>query len=134
MQTLNTFNSSLEAHVLKSKLESEGIEAFLFDENTMDMNPLYNYLIGGVKLKIAEENFAKAQEILAEIEDVPFTNDENQIIQCPSCNSSELGNGIIKPAIFKEYLTYMFMPFLAIYPFVKTTSYYCKSCRKVFRK
>ena len=134
MITLKVFNTSLEAHILKSKLESEGIESYLFDENTMDMNPLYNYTIGGVKLKIEQKYLAQAQAILTAIGEQPYTNNQDQIIHCPQCNSTDLGNGIKKPATPIEYFSLLLVPFLAIFPFVKSTSFYCKNCQKVFRQ
>jgi len=38
--TLKTFDNSIEAHLLKVKLESEGIRCFIFDENIVSMNPI----------------------------------------------------------------------------------------------
>ncbi|MES2617142.1 MAG: DUF2007 domain-containing protein [Bacteroidota bacterium] len=66
--TLKTFNSIIEAHVLKSKLESEDIHCFLKDETMMGINPLFNISLGGVKLMINKEDSEKALEILKQIE------------------------------------------------------------------
>jgi len=38
--TLAVFEYSTEAHLIKSKLDSEGIRTLLFDEKTIDSDPL----------------------------------------------------------------------------------------------
>ncbi|PTM03401.1 MAG: hypothetical protein DA405_10495 [Bacteroidetes bacterium] len=49
--TLKTFDNLVEAHLIKSKLESDDLPCFLFDENIMALNPLYNLTVDGIKLK-----------------------------------------------------------------------------------
>jgi len=49
--TFKTFNNPIEAHLCKTKLESEDILYFIFDENMVSLNPFYNYMLGGIKLK-----------------------------------------------------------------------------------
>ncbi len=64
--TIATFNQPIEAHVLKGKLESEGIPCFLVDELTVQTYHLYSNAIGGVKLQVDVENAEKALKILKE--------------------------------------------------------------------
>lgn len=54
--TLKVFQNSIDAHLLKTQLESEGIECFIFDEQMVTMNMLYSNAVGGIKLKIQEED------------------------------------------------------------------------------
>jgi hypothetical protein len=61
-----TFSHPFEAHLAKGKLESEGIEAFIADENIVGINWLYSNLVGGVKLKVREEDKERALKILQE--------------------------------------------------------------------
>jgi len=58
--TLNSYRSVIDAHIDKTKLESEGIECFLENE---DMNWLYSGVIE-VNLQVSETDFEKAREIL----------------------------------------------------------------------
>lgn len=58
-----TFENSVEAHLLKSKLESEDIPCFLFDENISTVMPLYSLATGGIKLKVRQEHFEIAEGI-----------------------------------------------------------------------
>lgn len=55
-----------EAHLAKSKLESEGIEVILKDELTTQVNNFYSNAIGGVKLLVKNENLDLAKKILTE--------------------------------------------------------------------
>lgn len=73
--TLKTFNSIVEAHVLKSKLESEDIHCFLKDETMMGVNPLFNISLGGVKLMINKEDTDRALEILNSIDDSEYSEE-----------------------------------------------------------
>lgn len=53
-----------ELAVVKSKLESEGIECIVLDENTVQAHNFLSQAIGGVRLQVAESNFERAREIL----------------------------------------------------------------------
>lgn len=90
--TLKTFENPAMAHLLKSKLESEDIVCFLFDENIVAVNPLYNLTVGGIKLKIDSSDYEKAREILAEIEGTSLTDDDGNILKCPNCGSENIYN------------------------------------------
>jgi len=58
----------VEAHLMKTRLESEDIECFLQDENMVAANWLYSNAIGGVKLLVREEDAERAAKILSSIE------------------------------------------------------------------
>ncbi len=89
--TIATFSHPIEAHILKTKLESEEIECFIADENTVTMNWLYSNAIGGVKLQIKKSDFKRAMAI---IQDKPASKSpqnkldkNNNEPYCPKCNS-----------------------------------------------
>ena len=64
--TLLKYLQPVEAHILKGKLESEGIAAAVFDENFSTIYPFAAQLTGGVHLKVRAEDLERAKEILAE--------------------------------------------------------------------
>jgi len=75
--TIKTFDHSVDAYLYKAKLEHEGILCFLFDEN---MSSIYTSLVGGIKLKIKEQDWEKAKSVLLEMGD--------ELIRiCPQCFS-----------------------------------------------
>ena len=75
--TLKSFENPIEAHILRSLLENENIEVFIFDELSTVINPYIAYGNGGIKVKIKREDEEKALKVLKDIEDNPFTLEEN---------------------------------------------------------
>ena len=63
MTTIATFNKPEDAHLLRLRLESGGIAAFLVDENVTQME--WSFLTGGVRVQVANEDVAAARELLA---------------------------------------------------------------------
>ena len=64
MITIASFSKPEEAHLLRLRLEAGGISAYIHDENTIQLNWLYSDAMGGVKVQIADTDFADAQSIL----------------------------------------------------------------------
>jgi hypothetical protein len=46
------------------RLEAEGIRAYLQDEHTVTINPIFSNAIGGIKLMVFEQQVARARELL----------------------------------------------------------------------
>ena len=57
---LHTYSDISEATIMQDKLQENGIESFLNDENVLGLDP-----IGGVELKIFEKDKEAAEKILA---------------------------------------------------------------------
>ena len=70
----------MDAHLLMTRLESEEIECWLEDENTVTIIPILTNMVGGIKLLVKKEDFARASEIFKETED-----NRRQAIECPNC-------------------------------------------------
>ncbi|MEN9327065.1 MAG: hypothetical protein RI943_1505, partial [Bacteroidota bacterium] len=61
------YQFSSEAYLFKGKLESEGIEVFLQNENTINTDPLLSNALGGVKLFVNSEDVQQSKQILDDI-------------------------------------------------------------------
>ena len=70
--TLKIFNTEVEAELLKAYLETNGIEAFVFGNILANTYNLFNNTSGGVQLKVSENDFEKANELMNE-----FYNTDN---------------------------------------------------------
>jgi hypothetical protein len=82
----DTFNSLIEANIIKSKLDAFGIPCFLSEENlTFLTTPL---LSGGIRLHIFEKDKEQAVEIL--VENFVHKSDENDLMVCPNCRSKRI--------------------------------------------
>ena len=71
--TLKIFNTEVEAELLKAYLETNGIEAFVFGNILANTYNLFNNTSGGVQLKVSENDFEKANELMTE-----FYNKDHQ--------------------------------------------------------
>jgi len=95
--TLARYSFPTEAYIHKTKLESEGIWAFVADAETVTANWLYSNAIGGVRLQVKQEDVEKASEILNR-EPEPLEWDENldededkeEEMLCPECSSADV--------------------------------------------
>ena len=131
--TFKTFENPVDAHLLKSKLESEGIDCFLFDENIVSVMPLYNITVGGIKLKIDDSDLKKAKEIFSEIEHTPITSEENEVIKCPNCGSEEIISGFKSFKGVKGILSLIVTFLFTIFPIYFKTVHRCKKCDIEFK-
>ena len=62
--TIKAFDESMQAHLVKSKLESEGIDCWLIDEQVSNLYGHASFAFGGTKLQVRKSDIEKAQEIL----------------------------------------------------------------------
>lgn len=65
--TIKTFNHPNDLLVIRSRLESEGIECFVQDEQITQVHPFYSGAVGGAKLQVREEDVERAIEIMKEV-------------------------------------------------------------------
>ena len=61
-----TFSYSHQAHLAKTKLESEGIEVMIFNELTSQVYNINPATMGGIKLMVPEHQFPQAYQLLVE--------------------------------------------------------------------
>lgn len=100
--TLWKFRDLPEALLAKSKLESEGITAFLVNDEMIRMDWFWSNLIGGIWLQVPEPEAARALELLQEPIPDSLTVDESSPAymqpRCPKCGSldvEDLGSGSV---------------------------------------
>jgi hypothetical protein len=121
---LTTSDSSINANLIKSKLESEGVECYLHNENFSNMMPHFHNLLGsGIRIMVLDEDLQKAKRIL--------NLNENQL-RCPNCNSLDITN--ISTKTWKR-VWLILMSFLMALPFGNIVNdYYCNNCGEEFKK
>ncbi|QCR24711.1 DUF2007 domain-containing protein [Pontibacter sp. SGAir0037] len=139
--TIANLNEPTEAHILKGRLEAEGIQCFIGDEHIVAAQPFYSVAVGGVKLKVAEEDVEEARAILADIqegtneydlEDVelapPMQEHLAEAVTCPSCGSDHVKEERYSKTVFS--LSYLLFGFPL--PFVNK-KYKCYNCSFVWK-
>ena len=83
MVTLTTVLSLVEADILRSRLEANGITTLIPDEGVISVNPLYAGTVGGIRVQVGEKDLSSAREIL-DLKDAPI---EKGVFECPKCGS-----------------------------------------------
>lgn len=131
--TIRSFDDGITAHIFRNKLESEGITAFVHDENIVTMNALYNFAVGGVKLRVDEPDVARALEVIREMEETPYTDEQDQQIICPNCSSTELYSDFKSMKSPKGVLSTITSFFLGVFPIYYDSVYRCKKCNTEFK-
>jgi len=82
---LQSFNNYVDAHLLMAKLESEDIQCWLQDENTVTLYPILTNAVGGIKLFINKNDLSRARQIFWEVE-----NNRKKTIECPKCKGHNI--------------------------------------------
>jgi len=124
--TLWRYRDLPEALVARAKLEADGIECFLANENVIRLNWFWSNAMGGLKLQLLEENAERAMEILAQEIPASFSAEEigeeyKQPI-CPNCGSLDVS--------FEEYnkVTLVVLWLLSLPVPIRKNRWQCEDC------
>jgi len=129
-EKIAVFQYSAEALVTKGRLEADGIEVFMADNNTIDTDPLVSNAIGGVKLFVRTEDAPKAKEILAEISRYAVDNQGNNIV-CPACKGTTVEvMSTVRDG--KGLAAFLLGMLLSAFPFFVKYKYHCNNCGSEF--
>lgn len=95
--TLAQFRDLHEALLAQGKLQSAGIDCILADDNMVRMDWLYANAIGGVKLRVRQEDVDAARELLdSPVPALLMDESDGEIYQqpqCPQCQSFDISYG-----------------------------------------
>ncbi|PAW94535.1 hypothetical protein CKK33_13965 [Mucilaginibacter sp. MD40] len=130
--TFERYYDPMLAHIVRTRLEDNGIPCFIADDNVIAANPLLNTAVGGIKLKIFERDLERCREILAgepdlHEQDHVETDEHDQAVVCPYCASTNVthlqqdggGSGLLSA------LTSMFT-------FKGPEQWHCNNCQQNF--
>lgn len=128
MITIKTFLDSIEANIVKGRLESEGIPALLIDENTVNTYWIYAQAIGGIRLQVQEIHVAKALAVLNENQAKMYAlknneNDNKGETCCPICSSSDIRLNKYSKSLFGFSWLLIGFPLL-----IPNKKYHCFNC------
>jgi predicted RNA-binding Zn-ribbon protein involved in translation (DUF1610 family) len=80
-----SYNDYVSAHIAMGRLEEDGFNCWLKDENTVTIDPILTNAVGGIKLMVAETEAQKAFEILKQLQ-----REHKATAACPKCNSHNI--------------------------------------------
>ena len=114
-----------DAYFIKNKLNNEGIECFLTNQNFTNLLPNYYNLFGaGVQVFVMESDFERSRELVKD-----KLEPENVEKVCPFCGSKDLRIGLGKNKILKIFN--ILLAILIAIPIGNVrVRYYCKTCKE----
>jgi hypothetical protein len=86
-----TYPQSPEAHLARLQLESQGIEAWIDNENFSTVYPLVMGTACGVQLKVRADDAADAAQFLHGLDQDARADQEASEHRCPQCLSDNIG-------------------------------------------
>ncbi len=113
---LGSFEFLADVQVIKGRLESEGIETRLKDQNTVSVEPFASNALGGIKLLVHRNDEVRARTIYDEIRNYAVDDDGN-LITCPIC-------GAQKSEVYYARNTLLYK----LFPFFEPKKYKCNNC------
>ncbi|MGB5170026.1 MAG: DUF2007 domain-containing protein [Eudoraea sp.] len=117
--TIGAFEFAADVHIIKLKLESEGIAVFLKDENIVNTDPAISHAIGGVKLQVYSKDREKAMAIYDSIRSYAKDN-KGQLITCPNCKAKRSEIFYARKGLFHK-----------LFPFLEPRKYRCLQCQMI---
>lgn len=124
------YQFSSEAYLFKGKLESEGIEVFLQNENTINTEPAWSNALGGVKIFVNSEDVLKARQILDAIPEYSL-DDKGELLSCPNCGSQKI-NMTTTIKDIKSFLAFIYGLLTLSMPLFSKQKHKCESCNFEF--
>lgn len=123
---LRVYDNYIPAHIAMGRLEEDGINCWLKDENTVTIDPILTNAVGGIKLMVPTVQAERAAAILKEIE-----LRHKATITCTNCGSHnvELVSTPRKPSNWIGALIGFFITDYGM-PFEKVN--HCFNCGKEF--
>jgi hypothetical protein len=127
--TLRRFRDVPTALLAKSVLDSAGIESFLADINTIQMDWLWSNALGGISLQVRDADAIAAEEILNQTPQEEFEVEGQENFtqpSCPTCQSIDVSyKGLNKRAAYASILFGVPVPFAHV-------AWRCNSCGHVW--
>ena len=131
--TFESYYDPMLAHIVRTRLEANGISCFIADENTIGANPIFNQATGGVKLKIFERDLERCREVLAtegdlhEQDHFEIDDETNACVVCPYCASTNVSNITAdKESGFLDSFINL------VNPFNSQKNWHCNNCQQDF--
>jgi len=130
---VDAFIHLVEADLARARLEGNGIECHLFDENVVVVNWLYSFAVSGLKLKVHRADAEWAVEILqqepvrVEVLHEPVADAQGEPL-CPQCNSPNIfPERLHRRLVYATWLVFG-MPLPII-----TRKWRCMDCRHLWK-
>ena len=122
---LRIFENSIDANIAKTKLDANGIQCFLTEENVSNLFPMQSIKLFGVRLHVFDKDRDQADHILS---NQIFIDREE--LACPRCQSAKIEMEYSRRLLYRVLtLAIGLMAFIGL-PIPKV--YRCQDCSHEF--
>lgn len=92
LATVATFIDPTDAHILRARLEAEGIPAYVVNEHHVRLNWFQAMALGGARVQVAATDVEEARQVVAAIERGEFAlpDEPSDAVVCPRCGSHDI--------------------------------------------
>lgn len=119
--TVKSFDNYFTANIYLTRLQSDGVECWLKDENTVTIDPMLSNAIGGIKIIVKKEDEQKVIKLLR-----AYHIEYMLSATCPECGSNSFSQ-ITKPKT-TNYLTAILTWIFSSYAVAPEYVYQCGNC------
>lgn len=120
------FDNTIDANIVKTKLDAFGIPCFLTEENLANLYPGQHFAYFRVRLHLFEQDIPMANQVLEE----QTLQIEDSIHRCPQCQSAKLERDFSKK-LTTHVLSALNILFFGIF-FSQKKVYRCRECQYEF--
>ncbi len=121
-----SYDTYVPAHLAMGRLQEEGINSWLKDENTVTLGPMLSSAVGGVKLMVAEPDAQRAWEILKSLHDA-----HKAARSCPFCGSHDI-EFVTSPRKASNWIMSFITSYFGSFAVGVEHVYHCFNCSKEF--
>ena len=124
---VQSFANYIDANIILGRLQNEGINCWLKDENLVSTIPLWAAATGGIKLMVADTQVEEVKSLLKD-----FAEEKRKQFSCPKCGSNDI-DFISSPRDSRNWLSVILGFFFFDYAMpVKT--WHCFTCGAEFKE
>jgi hypothetical protein len=123
--TVSTHLEPTQAHIMRCRLEAEGITAFVAHEHHVGLNWFLATALGGAKVQVQAEDAEAAKQIIEAVEKGEYVlpDDPEAVLKCPRCG----GNDVLEDTFGRRAALLVFGLFSVPLPFTRS-HFRCTQC------
>lgn len=125
---VRSYDNYIPAHIIKQRLEEEGIRVYLKDEYTVTIDPILSNAIGGIKLMVYVDQMERALELIE-----GFEHAYHKAGACPVCHSLNV-RYINQTKDLRNQVTAFLTWILGNYAVTIDKVYHCYDCGHEFTR
>ncbi|MEO7394071.1 MAG: DUF2007 domain-containing protein [Chitinophagaceae bacterium] len=119
---IQTYDNYVSAHIAMGRLQEDGINCWLKDENTVTIDPILTNAIGGIKLMVASSQAERASRILQMVD-----TQYKSLYPCPKCDSQNV-DVVSTPRKASNWASALIGFFFTSYAMPIETVHHCFEC------